>query len=129
MLFFCQAGNAKTLVLLRFFEGFWLPNKFGYDKRRTHFSGLILTNQMKREEALNELLKPAYNEDEMAQDFEFVAKKLDLSVEELKRIMNGENKTYRDYKNNLFLINSIIKVVSFLGLSAVEPAQKHRASH
>jgi N-acetyl sugar amidotransferase len=118
----------------RFFEGYWLPRKFGYDKRRTHFSSLILTNQMKREDALNELKKPAYDEGEMQRDFEFVAKKLDLSVEEMETIMNGENKTFREYKNNLLLINTIIKLVSLLGPLApegsliVEPAQKHRAS-
>jgi N-acetyl sugar amidotransferase len=118
----------------RFFEGYWLPRKFGYDKRRTHFSSLILTNQMKREEALNELLKPAYDEDEMARDFEFVAKKLDLSVEALEQILNGKNKTFRDYKNNLLLINSIINLVSLPGALVtkgslvVEPAQRHRAS-
>jgi N-acetyl sugar amidotransferase len=117
----------------RFFEGFWLPRKFGYDKRRTHFSSLILTNQMNREDALNELLKPAYDEEEMARDFEFVAKKLDLSVEELEIIMNGKNKTFSEYKNNLLLINSIIKLVSYLGsfvsdgYMVVEPAQRHRA--
>ena len=25
----------------RFFEDYWLPNKFGFDKRRAHFSSLI----------------------------------------------------------------------------------------
>jgi len=98
----------------RFFEGFWLPKKFGYDKRRTHFSSLILTNQMKREDALIELSKPAYNEDEMKQDFEFVAKKLDINVDELKELMDGENKTYRDYKNNMFFINIGTKILTLL---------------
>ena len=36
----------------RFYEGYWLPTKFGYDKRRAHFSSLILTGQMTRDEAL-----------------------------------------------------------------------------
>ena len=98
----------------RFFEGFWLPKKFGYDKRRTHFSSLILTNQMKREDALIELSKPAYDEDEMKQDFEFVAKKLDINVNELKELMDGENKTYRDYKNNMFFINIGTKILTLL---------------
>ena len=35
----------------RFFEDYWLPSKFGFDKRRAHFSSLILTGQMAREEA------------------------------------------------------------------------------
>jgi len=94
----------------RFFEGFWLPNKFGFDKRKTHFSSLILTGQMKRETALNELLKPAYDSDEMEKDFEFVAKKLGLTIIELRALMDGDNKSYRQYKNNMFLINIGTKI-------------------
>ena len=36
----------------RFYEDFWLPRKFGYQKRKAHFSSLILTGQMTREKAL-----------------------------------------------------------------------------
>ena len=46
----------------RFYEGYWLPTRFGYDKRRAHFSSLILTKQMTREEALDRLSRPAYDE-------------------------------------------------------------------
>ena len=42
----------------RFYEGYWLPKKFGYDKRRAHFSSLILTKQMTREDALRSHLAP-----------------------------------------------------------------------
>ena len=94
----------------RFFEGYWLPNKFGYDKRKTHFSSLILTKQMSRNDALVELSKPAYDTDEMKKDFEFVAKKLGLSVKEFQSLMDGQNKSYKDYKNNMFIINIGTKI-------------------
>ena len=94
----------------RFFEGFWLPKKFGYDKRKTHFSSLILTKQMTREEALYELFQPAYDPDEMKKDFEFVAKKLGLTNNSLQKLMDGENKTYKEYKNNMFAINIGTKI-------------------
>ena len=42
----------------RFYEGYWLPTKFGYDKRRAHFSSLILTRQMTRDEALQKIAQP-----------------------------------------------------------------------
>src|SRR5690606_11709827 len=45
----------------RFYEGYWLPTKFGYDKRRAHFSSLILTGQMPRDEALEKIAQPAYD--------------------------------------------------------------------
>ena len=100
----------------RFYEGYWLPVKFGYDKRRAHFSSLILTKQMTRDEALRRIAEPAYDEDTVAQDFEYVATKLDLSVGELRSIMNGPNKSYRDYKNSMNLINAGTQVLRALGL-------------
>ena len=33
-------------------------------------------------------------------DFEFVAKKLGLTTDSLQDLMDGDNKTYKDYKNN-----------------------------
>jgi N-acetyl sugar amidotransferase len=100
----------------RFYEGYWLPEKFGYDKRKAHFSSLILTGQMTRDEALTRILQPAYDENEMKQDFEYVATKLGLAANELKEIMNGQNKTYRDYKSNMFLINLAINILRIFGV-------------
>ena len=47
----------------KFYEGYWLPERFGFDTRKTQFSSLILTKQMTREEALERLKKPAYDPD------------------------------------------------------------------
>jgi hypothetical protein len=100
----------------RFYEDYWMPRKFGYEKRRAHFSSLILTGQMTRGEALERISKPEMSEEFLNQEFEYVANKLDLTVEELRTIFNGKNKTYRDYKNKKFLINMGIKGMRFLGL-------------
>lgn len=99
----------------RFYEGYWLPRKFGYDKRRAHFSSVILTGQMTREEALTRIKSPGYDELTMSQDFEYVAKKLDLTVDQLKGLMRGENKTYRDYKSNMPLINLATQILRYTG--------------
>ncbi|WP_423708676.1 N-acetyl sugar amidotransferase [Undibacterium sp. WLX3042] len=100
----------------RFYEGYWLPTKFGFDKRRAHFSSLILTGQMTRDEALSKIAVKAYDDETLAQDFEYVATKLDLTVDELKEIMHGENKTYRDYKSNMAVIDLGAKVLRALGI-------------
>jgi N-acetyl sugar amidotransferase len=100
----------------RFYEGYWLPTKFGYDKRRAHFSSLILTKQMTREEALKRIAQKAYDEETIAQDFEYIATKLGLTVAELQQIMNGENKTYRDYKSRMPLIELGTQVLRALGV-------------
>lgn len=100
----------------RFYEGYWLPTKFGYDKRRAHFSSLILTGQMSRDDALQRIAKPAYDEDAVAQDFEYIATKLGISVEELKALHSGPNKTHRDYANNTALIGLGTRIMRALGL-------------
>ncbi len=100
----------------RFYEGFWLPTKFGYDKRRAHFSSLILTKQMTRDQALKQIAKAAYDEETIAADFEYVATKLDIPVQELRDLLHGPNKTYRDYKNSMGLIDLGTRVLRLVGV-------------
>ncbi|MCP9747560.1 N-acetyl sugar amidotransferase [Lacihabitans sp. CS3-21] len=100
----------------RFYEDYWLPKKFGYEKRRAHFSSLILTGQMTRDEALERISKPEMDEAFLRQEFEYVANKLDLTVDELQAIFDAPNKTYKEYKNKKFLIDMGAKVMRFLGL-------------
>ena len=54
---------------------------------------------MTRDEALAELAKPAYDAALIGQDIEFVANKLDVSVDELMGYMTLPKKTYKDYRN------------------------------
>jgi N-acetyl sugar amidotransferase len=83
----------------RFYEDYWLPKKFGFDKRRAHFSSLILTGQMSRQEALERISKSEMTEEFLIKEFDYVADKLDLTSSELQKIFEGENKTFLDYKN------------------------------
>lgn len=100
----------------RFFEDYWLPRKFGFDRRRAHFSSLILTKQMERDEALERIKKTELDEHFLNCEFEYVAHKLDLTVNELKDIFNGPNKGSSDYKNKRFLIEIGSKAMTLLGL-------------
>ena len=100
----------------RFYESYWLPKKFGYDTRRVQYSSLILTKQMTREEALENLSHPAYDEETIAHEFEYVATKLGISIEELQAYMDAPNKSYKDYKSqeSIYLLGA--KVMRRLGL-------------
>lgn len=100
----------------RFYEGYWLPMKFGFDTRKVQYSSLILTNQMTREEALESLLKPAYDPKTIKQDFEYIATKLGISVVELQSYMDATNRTYKDYKSQDSIYNIGAKVMRALGL-------------
>lgn len=99
----------------RFFEGYWLPAKFGFDKRRPHFSSVILTGQMTREVALERLSRPAYDPATIAEDFEYVATKLGISVVELEALRDGPKKYHWDYPNNLWLIDPGTRVMRAVG--------------
>ena len=100
----------------RFYEDYWMPRKFGYHKRRAHFSSLIMTGQMTRDAALERISKPEMDEHFLKQEFEYVANKLDLTVGELQEIFEGKNQTYKDYKNKRWAIGVGANVMRWLGL-------------
>ncbi|MCA1031314.1 N-acetyl sugar amidotransferase [Bacillus timonensis] len=103
-------------IFTRFYEGYYLPKKFGYDKRKSYLSNMILTDQMTRDEALEKLAQPPYSEDTMQDDLEYIAKKLGITKYEFEQIINSENKTYQDYKNSLGLIEFSIKMAKKFGV-------------
>jgi len=100
----------------RFYEDYWMPRKFGYEKRRAHFSSLIMTGQMTRDEAIERLKMPEMGDKFMKSEFEFVANKLSLSVAELQEMFDGENKSFHDYKNKYKIFNLGGKLLNLLGL-------------
>ena len=98
----------------RFFEDYWLPRKFGYEKRRAHFSSLIMTGQLAREDALQRISTPELDENVLKQEFEYVSNKLDISVDELQKIFDEKNKTVAQYKNKKILIKLGASILSRL---------------
>jgi N-acetyl sugar amidotransferase len=100
----------------KFYEGYWLPKKFGFDTRRVQFSSLIVTGQMTRPEALKLLENPAYGEPLIRQDCEYVATKLGIPVAELLSYLDAPNKTYRDYKSQQRVFDVGAKVMKLCGL-------------
>lgn len=98
----------------RFYESYWLYERFGYDTRRVQLSSLILTNQMTREEALKELETAPYDKENIIHEFEYVANKLNISTGELRNYFNMPLKTYGDYKNQENLYNLGAQVLKSL---------------
>jgi hypothetical protein len=100
----------------RFYEDYWLPRRFGYDKRRAHFSSLIMTGQMKRDKALDRISHPEMDEHFLKQEFDYVAHKLDLKKDELQAFFDMPKKTFRDYKNKRNLISFGANMMRKFGL-------------
>ena len=100
----------------KFYEGFWLYKRFGFDTRRVQFSSLILTGQMKREEALTKLVNPPYNEEAIADEFDYISTKLGINSEELQNYMDMPKKYFWDYSNQDSIFNFGAKILKFIGV-------------
>jgi N-acetyl sugar amidotransferase len=103
-------------LFTRFYEDFWMPKKFGYEKRRAHFSSLIMTKQMSRDSALLRLKEPELSHEETKLQFDYVAKKLNFTSQELWQIFNGKNSDYRSYKNKHWIIKAGASILTFIGI-------------
>ena len=100
----------------KFYEGYWLPKRFGFDTRKVQYSSLILTGQMTRDEALEKLRFPALSEEDARKEFQFIAKKLNITEKELSGYMELPIKGHRDYPNQEWLFKFGAKIMKWLGL-------------
>lgn len=100
----------------RFYESYWLPKRFGYDVRRVQYSSLILTGQMTRDEAVERLKEPSYDEALIGHEIEFVANKLGVTVGDLNEYMLLPLRTYRDYKSQRSLYDVGARAMRLLGM-------------
>lgn len=99
-----------------FFEGYWLPTRFGFDVRRVQFSSLILTGQMTREDAINKLKELPYNADTIDHEFEYIATKLEIPLSELRSYHEMPKKYYWDYRNQKLFFDFGVKALTLFGL-------------
>jgi len=100
----------------RFYESYWLPTRFGYDVRKVQYSSLILTGQMTRDEALELLRRPTFDQESIAQDKSFVATKLEITVEELDSYLKMPLRSYRDYASQKWLYDLGANAMRLIGL-------------
>lgn len=100
----------------RFYEGYWLYRKFGYDTRKVQYSSLILTGQMARDEAMERLKQPPLDDTTAKREFEYVANKLGISTDELQGYFDAPNKTYRDYRSQQSVYALGSRVMKLFGM-------------
>ncbi len=83
--------------LTAFAQLYWLPKKFGVDKRTSHLSSMIVSGQMTREEALEEYAEPIY-EEEMMQDYiSYIKDQIGISDEVFNELMAAPTHQHSDY--------------------------------
>lgn len=100
----------------KFYESYWLPERFGYDVRKVQYSSLIVTGQMTRAEALELLQRSPYDEATIGQEIEFVANKLGITIKELDGFMHLPKRTFRDFKSQRQIYDIGARVMRAVGL-------------
>ena len=99
-------GKHYESIFTRFYQGFVLVEKYGYDKRKAHLSTLINSGQISKKEAKNELNKPIYDDLQLKEDRKYVLKKLGLTETEFDNIMSQEpvsHLKFKSYENGVYL--------------------------
>jgi N-acetyl sugar amidotransferase len=90
-------GKHHESIYTRFYQGYILPRKFGYDKRKCHLSSLICAGLLSREEALAELQEQPYPLEQQEADREYVVKKLGLTDADFEAIMKAPPRSFWDF--------------------------------
>lgn len=108
-------GKHYESIFTQFFQAYYLPAKFGIDKRKAHLSTLICSGQITRDEALAELEKPLYTSEMLEEHLTYVLKKFGFSLNEWEKIMQSAPGSHRDFPSNermIELLTSLKKSIS-----------------
>ena len=108
-------GHHHENTFTKFIIGYWMPVKFGIDKRKITLSAQIMTGEISRKKALEIINVPAYDPMEMEKDKVYVAKKLEFSLNEINSLLTLQNKTIYDYPSYLGLIKKTLKFSKIIG--------------
>lgn len=101
--------------ITKFVEGYWMPKHDGHDIRMAWNSSLVMTGQMTREDALKEMENPPISEEDGQKMFKDIAKKLQISEEELQSYFE-RGYDGRKYRTNTWAFKLGIKIYTMLGL-------------
>lgn len=86
-------------VFTKFFQNYYLPTRFGFDKRRPHLSSLIVSGQMTREQAMAQLQEPLYDKAELERDITYFCKKVRISRAQFDQFMGEPLRHYTAFRN------------------------------
>lgn len=95
----------------RFFQSYYLPVKFGFDKRRAHLSSLILSGQMMRDDALSEIAQKSFDPREIQDDMKFISKKLNITLDEFKTLLDAPPATDTNFPSNKKWVQLKVKLL------------------
>lgn len=102
-------------VFTRFYQGVILPQKFGVDKRKNHFSALIMDGDMAREDALHKLEQLPYpNDAERQSDISYFLKKFKWTQAQLDEYLGRPQISHAFYGEDKDLMIPIRRLRQFI---------------
>lgn len=99
-----------------FYENYWSIRRFGHDRRKLIYSGMILSNQMTRQQALELIKEETIDENSLKKEIKYICDKLDISLNELDEFFKMEKKSFRDYKSNYYFIHFFTQILNILNI-------------
>jgi len=96
-------GKHGENVFTRWFQGYYLPTRFGYDKRKSHLSNLICAGELSRDEVVQQLQQVPYDSALMSRDTAEICHRLKLSNHDFVSTVYAVPKTYDDYPHSRLL--------------------------
>ena len=98
----------------KFIQKYYLVKKHGIDYRRATLSSEICLNKISRADAMQILKLPPFQEEEFAEELEYISKKLSIELSELTDIIEQPPKWFFDYKNNMSLLHKLYNTYRFI---------------
>jgi aminotransferase len=92
----------------KFYQDVYLPRKLNFDKRRLHLSSLIVSGQMSREQAFDELRTEPISDRQAERDTRFVAKKLGMTPDILKAMIDAPPVPHSAYGSDKVITDRLL---------------------
>jgi N-acetyl sugar amidotransferase len=104
-------GHHYENLFTRFVMSYWTFTKFGIDKRKITLSAQVVSGEINRENAIEEIERQPYDDGKIEQIISYVIKKLDLSLKEFSELLKSPNHSYRDYPSYDYVLNKMTHLV------------------
>ena len=93
-------GKHHESKITAFWQSYAMPTKYNMDYRRATYSSQIISGQITRDRALENLKSLPYDKKKVEDDKQYIAKKYKISTSELEEYLLLLPKTYKDFLND-----------------------------
>ena len=102
-------------VFTKFYQSYYLPKRFGIDKRVAHLSALIRNDEITKE-AAKKLLQKTLDTKELKNEKKFVCEKLGFTLNEMEELVNQPTKHHKDFGSDIRYLTFLFKIKNILGI-------------